>query len=138
MPPFGIHNGAVAAEHACEKRRPGVTLYAAPIRGKLLQLLSHHIIYGEIVVFDSQQESLPRAGQGKGAVQRGLPIGATPPPRLVAPHTCSKTLAPLIHLVQHLVHEVATHTCGEPLVPQSPCASFPNRLGLATSPRVGD
>ncbi|CAJ1440834.1 unnamed protein product, partial [Effrenium voratum] len=29
---------------------PGVTVFAAPIKGKVLQLLSHHIIYGEIVV----------------------------------------------------------------------------------------
>ena len=28
----------------------GVMVFAAPIKGKVLQLLSHHIIYGEIVV----------------------------------------------------------------------------------------
>ena len=38
----------------------GVMVFAAPIKGKVLQLLSHHIIYGEIVVPGGQGQILLR------------------------------------------------------------------------------
>ena len=38
------------------RRGDGVTVFAAPIKGKVLQLLSHHIIYGEIVVPGGSKE----------------------------------------------------------------------------------
>ncbi|CAK9099310.1 Oleandomycin polyketide synthase, partial [Durusdinium trenchii] len=42
------------AFHQAKKGDGGVMVFAAPIKGKVLQLLSHHIIYGEIVVPGSE------------------------------------------------------------------------------------